>query len=62
VGAGSFVTFPGGFPLMSGGECVIAETAPGHNRIEIGGAGRLSFTGKALFFHRQTTVKVRGKI
>ena len=38
AGAGSFVTIPGGFPLMSGGECVgaVAVSGAGHNDIEIG--------------------------
>lgn len=38
AGAGSFVTIPGGFPLMSGGECVgaIAVSGAGHNDVEIG--------------------------
>lgn len=38
AGAGSFVTIPGGFPLMSDGECVgaVAVSGAGHNDIEIG--------------------------
>lgn len=38
AGAGSFVTIPGGFPLMSGNECVgaVAVSGAGHNDIEIG--------------------------
>ena len=38
AGAGSFVTIPGGFPLISGGECVgaVAVSGAGHNDVEIG--------------------------
>jgi uncharacterized protein GlcG (DUF336 family) len=37
AGAGSFVTIPGGFPLMAGGECVgaVAVSGAGHNDVEI---------------------------
>ena len=37
AGAGSFVTIPGGFPLISQGECVgaVAVSGAGHNDVEI---------------------------
>ena len=37
AGAGSFVTIPGGFPLMADGECVgaVAVSGAGHNDVEI---------------------------